>query len=78
MREELIAQALHGLAVLAYGVVAFAAGILGVALELRSYAVFASGDTTLAVWMAGMGLVFLLFSVVVFRNELLTRLAHDR
>ena len=69
-REQLVAQALHGIVVLGDTVIATALGIAGLVREYRSYAVINAGETVLALWMTGMGFVFIVAAMALVRDKL--------
>lgn len=70
MREELTELLFHAVVALGYAVVALVTAGAGVMFEYRSYLFLTSGETMLAAWMGGLGIVLLAFASLVVRDKL--------
>jgi hypothetical protein len=69
MRESLFDLGPELLSLLIYGVSGTVLGIVGAALEYRSYLLVSSGEGTIALWMGALGAVLLALSLLVVRDK---------
>lgn len=69
MNEELVELLLQGLFLVAYVVASSVLAAAGVAMEYRGYLYSNSGETLLAVWMLGFGLVALGFAYFILTDK---------
>jgi hypothetical protein len=74
MYEDLVEFALEALVILVYAAMTAALTGLGILFELRSYAYVSSGETFLAGWIGGLGLLLLGFAILVSKDKLLASL----
>jgi hypothetical protein len=70
MQEEVIELIVEAFVFLSYAVAAAGVSALGLFFEYRSYLFSNSGETVLAVWLAGLGLIMFGFAVLIGKNKL--------
>ena len=69
MRESLFELGPELLSLLIYAVSGTVLGVVGAALEYRSYLLVSSGEGTVALWMGALGAVLLALAFLVVRDK---------
>jgi hypothetical protein len=70
MRDSLIEAVIELSIFLLYGVATAILAVLGALFEYRSYLVASSGETAIALWVAGLGAVLLVFAYRIGRDKM--------
>lgn len=71
MHEGLTELVVHGLLLLAYTGLAGLLAVGGIAMEYYGYVTAVSGESLLALWLAVIGLVVLVFAYFIVRDKVL-------
>lgn len=72
MRQEISDVFIQLLILVGYSVITLLTAGLGLMFEYRSYGFLQNGETVLAIWIGGMGLLLLTFSSLVLRDTITT------